>query len=178
MVAGQEFRDHNIIVAACSPVFKATFEHKMEENQKHRVEIHDLDPQVFKEMKGFIYTGKAPYLHSHSMATKLLAAADKYGLEGLKFICEDALCRKLSVENAAHTLILADLRSMERLKTQTLDFITLHASEVSDTLGWKSMVESHPHLLAQAFHSLASTKSVFWTLPLKQFKWSLRPGQL
>ena len=178
LVAGHEFRAHKAILAARSPVFRAMFEHQMEERLTNCVEIHDLDPQVFKEMMGFIYTGKVPHLHSHSMACDLLAAADRYGLKDLKVMCEDALCRNLSVENAAHTLIVADLHSTEHVKTQALDFIIVYASEVSKTSGWMSMVESHPRLVAEAFHSLASAQRVFWALPFKQLKWSLRPTQL
>ena len=158
LVAGHEFRAHKAILAARSPVFRAMFEHEMEERLTNCVEIHDLDPQVFKEMMGFIYTGKVPHLHSHSMACDLLAAADRYGLEGLMVLCEDALSRNLSVENAAHTLILADLHSAQQLKTQALYFIALHASVVSETSEWKSMVESNPHLVAEAFHFLASAR--------------------
>ncbi|XP_021014745.1 TD and POZ domain-containing protein 4-like [Mus caroli] len=161
-VAGHEFRAHKVILAARSPVFRAMFEHEMEERLTNRVEIPDLDPQVFKVMMGFIYTGKVLHLHSHSMACDLLAAADRYGLEGLMVMCEDALCRNLSVENAAHTLIVADLHSTEHLKTQALDFIIVYASEVSKTSGWMSMRGSHPHLVAEAFHSLASAQHVFW----------------
>ncbi|KAL6030365.1 hypothetical protein STEG23_034370 [Scotinomys teguina] len=155
VVAGQEFRAHKAILAARSPVFRAMFEHDMEESKRNRVEIHDLEPQVFKTMMDFIYTGKAPGLDS--MADVVLAAADKYRLEHLKVMCEDALCRNLSVENAAHTLILADLHSSEQLKTQALDFITSHASEISQTSSWKIMVGSYPHLVAEAFCSLASS---------------------
>jgi hypothetical protein len=147
LVAGHEFRAHKVILAARSPVFRAMFEHEMEERLANPTEIHDLDPKVFKEMMGFIYTGKAPHLQSHSMATDVLTAADKYGLEGLKVLCEDALCRNLSVENAAQTLILADLHKREQLKTQALYFIALHASVVSETSEWKSMMETHPHLV-------------------------------
>ncbi|XP_060249294.1 speckle-type POZ protein-like [Meriones unguiculatus] len=132
-VSGQEFWAHKAILAAHSPVFRAMFQHDMEERRKNRFEIKDLEPQVFKEMMGFIYTGKAP--NCHTMTTGVLAAADRYGLEGLKVMCEDALCRDLCVENASHTLILADLHSAEQLKMQALDFITVHASEVSETLG-------------------------------------------
>lgn len=39
------------------------------------MEINDLDPEVFKEMMRFVYTGKAPNLDK--MADSLLAAADK-----------------------------------------------------------------------------------------------------
>ena len=45
---------------------------------QNRVDISDVDPDVFKEMMGFIYTGKAPNLEK--MADNLLAAADKVSL--------------------------------------------------------------------------------------------------
>uniref|UniRef100_A0A8C9N686 Speckle type BTB/POZ protein n=1 Tax=Serinus canaria TaxID=9135 RepID=A0A8C9N686_SERCA len=150
-VAGQEFKGHKAILAARSPVFSAMFEHEMEESKKNRVEINDVEPEVFKEMMCFIYTGKAPNLDK--MADDLLAAADKYALERLKVMCEDALCSNLSVENAAEILILADLHSADQLKTQA-------------TSGWKSMVVSHPHLVAEAYRSLASKCN----LPLKALK--------
>ncbi|KAK2833097.1 hypothetical protein Q5P01_016986 [Channa striata] len=76
---------------------------------QNRVEINDVEPDVFKEMMCFIYTGKAPNLDK--MADDLLAAADKrllaaslcpmdthqnyllprYALERLKVMCDDAL---------------------------------------------------------------------------------------
>jgi len=49
---------------------------------QNRVDISDVDPDVFREMMGFIYTGKAPNLEK--MADNLLAAADKvsnYGVD-------------------------------------------------------------------------------------------------
>nr|XP_042126360.1 speckle-type POZ protein-like [Peromyscus maniculatus bairdii] len=168
VVAGQEFRAHKAILAARSPVFRAMFQQDMEESRKNRIEIPDLEPQVFKAMMDFIYTGKAPDLDS--MTDALLAAADKYGLESLKVMCEVALFRDLSVENAAHTLFLADLHSSGQLKTQTLDFITAHVSEVSETSGWKAMVGSCPHLVAEAQRYLASAHLPFLEPPFKRLK--------
>uniref|UniRef100_A0A8C8W2N5 BTB domain-containing protein n=1 Tax=Peromyscus maniculatus bairdii TaxID=230844 RepID=A0A8C8W2N5_PERMB len=175
VVSGQEFQAHKAILAARSQVFRAMFQNDMEESRKNHTEIPDLEPQVFKAMMNFIYTGTEPDLDS--MADALLAAADKYGLEHLKVMCEDALCRDLSVENAAHTLFLADLHSSGQLKTQALCFITAHASEVSETSGWKAMVGSHPHLMAEAYHSLASAHLPFLEPPFKRLK-QLGPGQL
>ncbi|XP_038959854.1 TD and POZ domain-containing protein 2-like [Rattus norvegicus] len=162
LVAGQEFRDHKAILAAHSPVFRAMFEHEMLESLTNHIEIHDIHLQVFKEMMPFIYTGKAPHLHIHSMATGLLAVADMYDLQDLKVMCEDALCRNISVKNAVPTLILSDLHSADHLKTKAMDFIILHASEFSETMGWKSMVESYPHLVEEAFHSLSSIQCPFF----------------
>ncbi|XP_025944862.1 speckle-type POZ protein-like isoform X1 [Apteryx rowi] len=192
-VGGQEFKAHKSVLAARSPVFNAMFEHEMEESKKNRVEINDVDPEVFKEMMRFIYTGKAPNLEK--MADNLLAAADKYALERLKVMCEEALCSNLSVENVADILILADLHSAEQLKAQAIDFInsSLHyrcsvlrqlgckdgknwnsnqATDIMETAGWKSMIHSHPHLVAEAFRALASAQCPQFGIPRKRLKQS------
>jgi speckle-type POZ protein len=153
-VAGREFQAHKAVLAARSPVFAAMFEHEMEERKHNRVEITDVDTDVLREMLRFIYTGKSSNLDK--MADDLLAAADKYALDRLKVMCEEALCSGLSVDNAADVLILADLHSADQLKAQAIDFINAHATDVMETCGWKSMVHSHPHLIAEAFRALAT----------------------
>ncbi|CAO2587883.1 Speckle-type POZ protein [Lemmus lemmus] len=163
VVAGQEFQAHKAILAAM-------FEHDTEESKKNRIEIHDLEPEVFKAMVGFIYTGKEPDIHT--MADALLAAADKYGLERLKVMCEDVLFRDLSVENAAHTLFLADLHSAVQLKTRAMDFITAHASEVFETSSWKTVVDSYPHLGTEVCAYLAFVHGLCLEMPLKGLKLS------
>ena len=107
-------------------MFAAMFEHEMEERKHNRVEISDVEPEVFREMLRFIYTGKASNLER--MADDLLAAADKYALERLKVMCEEALCTNLSTENSAEVLILADLHSADQLKAQAIDFINTYVS--------------------------------------------------
>ncbi|XP_076793598.1 speckle-type POZ protein-like isoform X3 [Arvicanthis niloticus] len=156
--------------------------------RQNRVEINDLDPEVFKEMMRFVYTGKAPNLDK--MADNLLAAADKYALERLKVMCEEALCSNLSVENVADTLVLADLHSAEQLKAQAIDFINRcsvlrqlgckdgknwnnnQATDIMETSGWKSMIQSHPHLVAEAFRALASSQCPQFGIPRKRLKQS------
>lgn len=100
------------------------FEHEMEERKQNRVEIADVDHEVLREMLRFIYTGKATCLDK--MADDLLAAADKYALERLKVMCEEALCTNLSIDNVADTLILADLHSADQLKAQAIEFINTY----------------------------------------------------
>jgi len=153
-VSGREFLAHKAILAARSPVFAAMFDHDMEERKHNRVAITDVDHEVLREMLRFIYTGRATNLDK--MADDLLAAADKYALDRLKVMCEEALCTNLSIENAADILILADLHSADQLKAQAIDFINTHATDVMDTIGWKSMITSHPHLIAEAFRALAT----------------------
>ena len=71
-------------------------------------------------------------------------------------MCEEALCSSLSVENVAEVLILADLHSASQLKSQAIDFINSHATEVMDTQGWKHMLTQNPTLVADAFRALAT----------------------
>ncbi|XP_054581093.1 speckle-type POZ protein-like [Eptesicus fuscus] len=103
-VAGQEVQAHKAILAARSPVFRAMFEHAMEESKKNPVEIIDMEPSVFKEMMCFIYTGKAPNLDT--MADGLLAAADKYALERLKvmFCIDDSKEQNMNVQEGLFLL--------------------------------------------------------------------------
>jgi speckle-type POZ protein len=76
---GKHFKGHKAILAARSPVFGAMFEHEMEERKNGRVQILDVESDVFKEMLQFIYTGKTTKLKE--MAPELLAAADKVRAE-------------------------------------------------------------------------------------------------
>ncbi|KAI1731786.1 BTB/POZ domain-containing protein [Ditylenchus destructor] len=153
----KEFQVHKAVLAARSPVFAAMFEHQMAESQNDRVLIEDIEPDVLKEMLRFMYTGAAPNLER--MADDLLAAADKYQLERLKVMCEQALCASLTNDNCCDTLILADLHSAEHLKMQSIEFINLHPNEVMESDGWKVLVKEHAPLLEQVFRSLATQQT-------------------
>jgi len=167
---GREFQCHKAILAARSQVFQAMFEHDMEEKKNSRVEVKDVEPEVMAELLRFIYTGKTA-ANLDTMAADLLAAADKYALERLKVMCEEALCNGLTVENVCDVLILADLHSAEQLKAQAIEFInTRHVTDVMETSGWKQMVSTHPHLIAEAFKALASQQIPPMGPPRKKIK--------
>ncbi|VDM69700.1 unnamed protein product, partial [Strongylus vulgaris] len=79
--------------------------------------------QVLREMLCFMYTGNSPSVDQ--MAQHLIAAADKYHLDRLKVMCEQALCAALTAENACVTLVLADLYSAEQLRTHAINYINV-----------------------------------------------------
>jgi hypothetical protein len=117
---GREFQCHKAILAARSQVFQAMFEHDMAEKKNSRVEVKDVEADVMAEMLRFIYTGRT--VNVETMASDLLAAADKYALERLKVMCEEALCNGLTIDNVSEVLILADLHSADQLKAQVTDW--------------------------------------------------------
>lgn len=49
------------------------------------------------------------------------------------------------------------------------------ATDIMETSGWKSMIQSHPHLVAEAFRALASAQCPQFGIPRKRLKqsWNL-----
>lgn len=137
VVGNVEIKAHKVILVAQSPVFAAMFQHgEFAESMNNLVKIEDIEPNVVKEMLQFLYTGKSPNLET--MADNLLAAADKYGIERLKILCEKSLCSLLSVETAARTLYVADLHSATQLKQYVIEYIRANQS-VFQTEGWQNV---------------------------------------
>ena len=120
------------------------FSHDMEEKKNCRVEVKDVEPEVMAELLRFIYTGKTA-ANLESMAADLLAAADKYALERLKVMCEEALCNGLTVENVCDVLKIADLHSAEQLKAQVTKRSSGELAEIVGNIFHLSGHRVHQH---------------------------------
>jgi len=57
------------------------------------------------------------------MAQHLLAAADRYGLERLRLMCEASLCDDVAINTVATTLALAEQHHCFQLKAVCLKFV-------------------------------------------------------
>ncbi|XP_065223174.1 protein roadkill-like [Planococcus citri] len=100
---GNTYPAHKIILAERSPVFAAMFQRdertKNARSKKLRVNFGHMNEQVLRAMLRYIYTGKCENLAK--LADKLLAAAIKYRLDGLRRICEQSLRQTSPSETAA-----------------------------------------------------------------------------
>ncbi|CAL4902183.1 unnamed protein product [Urochloa decumbens] len=100
-VRGEIFRAHKAVLAARSPVFMAELYGGMKEKGMERIAIDDMQPVVFGALLRFVYTdvlmlpGDLEGDDYREMVRHLLEAADRYGMERLKMICESILCRSL-----------------------------------------------------------------------------------
>ena len=129
IVGCREFKAHKAILAARSPVFLAMFRHDMREKNENIVEIRDTTERVMQEVLRFIYAERVERIHE--LANDLLAAAEQYSLDGLKIMCEEALCGKLTIHNAHDVLALADMYNAECLRTQVIQFLVAHGKDPS-----------------------------------------------
>lgn len=71
-----------------------------------------------------------------AIVKNLLAAANKYQIELLRFTCEQDLAGCFTVDNCVELLVLADLHSAGNLKEAALKFICANWTEVGKTEGW------------------------------------------
>lgn len=141
-VGEKEMMAHKVILGAASPVFKAMFTGNTKENLENLVNITDFDFETVNQMVNFIYTNEGPDFHS--CGPQILAISDKYDIKRLKEATEYQLSKKLSVENAVVTLIIADSTNSPDLKKNASDFITCYSKSIVDTEEWKNLL-CHQH---------------------------------
>ncbi|XP_052205483.1 BTB/POZ and MATH domain-containing protein 3 isoform X1 [Diospyros lotus] len=164
-VGDEIFRAHKLILAARSPVFKAQFFGLVGNPNMDKVVLQDLEPSIFKAMLLFIYSDKLPDAHeivgSTSLSTStimvqhLLAAADRFGLDRLKHLCEAKLCEEVCVDTVATTLSLAEQHQCPQLKAICLKFAAANLGVVMKSEGFRYIEESYPSLLSELLETVA-----------------------
>ena len=133
-VGGRVYHAHRIVLAMRSLVFMAELYGGMKEKSMECIAIDDIQPVVFSALVGFIYTDvlvlPGDLLEGDDddykeMVRHLLEAADRYGMERLKLMCESILCRNLDGSTVETTLALADQHCCTALKDVCLQFMSL-----------------------------------------------------
>ncbi|KAL7303331.1 hypothetical protein TKK_0004520 [Trichogramma kaykai] len=123
-----EIPAHRVVLAAASPVFKAMFSHDMLENKRQSVDMTDINYEAAVEMLRYIYTGSVK-TQEFSLTTKVLAAADKYEIEGLKEECEKILMSAVSTENVIEAIMMSNKYNTNKLKIKAVDFVKRNINE-------------------------------------------------
>jgi speckle-type POZ protein len=117
-VGGETFAAHRWMLEARSPVLKEDLALTSD------LRVDDVDAEVFKTLLRFIYTDSPPLLDRATAAEKLLVAADRYRLDKLKLVCEEALCRHVGVDSVAATLVLAERHRCPVLREACMRFLS------------------------------------------------------
>ncbi|RWR93691.1 BTB/POZ and MATH domain-containing protein 1-like protein [Cinnamomum micranthum f. kanehirae] len=160
-VDGEIFAAHKLVLAARSPVFRAQLFGPMKDRNTQCIKVEDMEAPVFKALLHFIYWDVLPDMEeltglnmkwaSTLMAQHLLAAADRYGLERLRLLCEAMLCEDVAINTVATTLALAEQHHCFQLKAVCLKFVALpeNLRAVMQTDGFEYLKVSCPSLLTE-----------------------------
>ncbi|KAM3254068.1 hypothetical protein ACQJBY_047912 [Aegilops geniculata] len=142
----------------------------MKESSAAGIHIHGMRPEIFRNLLQFVYTEELPPVSEEeedeaAMAQHLLEAADRYGMERLKLLCEDRLCKHINVSTVVTTLVLAEQHGCPGLKESCFWFLlsssstTLEAVMATDDFD-NILSNSCPNLLKELMSRLASSASL------------------
>ncbi|VAI26041.1 BTB/POZ and MATH domain-containing protein 2-like [Triticum dicoccoides] len=164
-VGDQLFSAHRYVLAARSPVFKAELFGQMKETTMECIKIEDMEPAIFEPLLHFIYTDNLPNncdVDQNVALQHLLVAADRYGLDRLKAICEEKLCQKIDVQTVATTLALAEQHHTVQLKNACLRYLSLQdvLRAVKKTDGFKHLTTSCPSIMMDILDKVAPSSEV------------------
>ncbi|CAM8931478.1 unnamed protein product [Rhodiola kirilowii] len=160
-VDGETFAAHKLVLAARSPVFRAQLFGPMRDQSLDCIHVDDMEAAVFKAMVHYIYWDSLPdmeeivglnsKLASILMSQHLLAAADRYGLERLKVLCEAKLCENVGINTVATTLALAEHHHCTQLKSVCMKFVTRpeNLRDVMHIDGYDYLIQSCPSVLTE-----------------------------
>lgn len=171
VVGSESFRAHRSLLIARSPVFAAALAGSLMD-EAH--EVKDMDADAFRALLRFIYTdrlppqleqmGRWPEIGKEdkdtvSMAQRLLEAADRYGVERLKFICEEKACASVDVGTVARDLVLAERRGYKKLKERCMEFLVASPADmlaVAAAGGCKLLEATCPSVLTEILTAVAA----------------------
>ncbi|GAA0142116.1 hypothetical protein LIER_03087 [Lithospermum erythrorhizon] len=166
-VNGEIFAAHKLVLAARSPVLRAQLFGPMKDQNTQCIKVEDIEEPVFKALLHFIYWDTLPDMDeiidlnskcaSTLMSQHLLAAADRYGLDRLKLICEANLSKDVAINTVATTLALAEQHHCLQLKSVCLKFVAMpeNLRAVMQTDGFEYLKESCPDVLAELLEYVA-----------------------
>ncbi|XP_008556032.1 speckle-type POZ protein [Microplitis demolitor] len=172
IVDDSKFRAHKSVLIARSSVFALMFLYETEE-KTHYVTINDISPKIIEEMLKFIYTDQVTDIDGD--AKELLKAADKYQLQTLKKLCEESLCKSITITNAVEIMILADENNARQLVDYVTNFIANNAGSFIKPGSLNSTSSMNCSTLSKLFKKI--TSKIISNARI-QFPFSLRQGNV
>ncbi|KAL6655732.1 hypothetical protein ACP70R_006558 [Stipagrostis hirtigluma subsp. patula] len=159
-VEGKTFKAHRLMLAARSPVFKALLFGQMAESRTTScITIQDMKASTFGYMLYFMYHNVLPRTAPSSTDAAsvmvefqdLFIAADRYGLDMLKQMCEDVLCACIAKDTVIAALEFTEEQTCPGLKSRCLDFLAVadNLKEVAATEEYIRLMYTLPSLLME-----------------------------
>ena len=136
VVEGISIYAHKILCSRC-PVLKAMLTGEMMESRSSEISIPDIRHQIFLGLLEYLYTDSTTLTVDNAM--EMFQAADRFGMDRLKRLCEKLMLHSLNVHNAAHILYAADLFGAGALREKCLGFILVHFNDVSKTSAFEEV---------------------------------------
>jgi len=145
IVEGKPVYAHKLLCMRCS-YFAAMFGGEMREAQQNTITIPNLSHRAFLALLEYLYTDEVE-ISNMDIAMDLFVAADQFGVERLKRLCERKILQSINVESAATILQAANMHVAHSLRQSCMDFILRNFDAVSKTPAFEEMGRSNLELV-------------------------------
>lgn len=139
----KEYPAHQAILGAHCTAFATMLQNGTQEQESGKCHVTDVDGETLDALLLYLYALTIPDLDAENLerAEKLLVAADKYQLPGLKEACEVFLQKNVKLENAASLLVLGDQHSAGNLKLEAMKCIKVDLYSFVKNGGLKDTIQ-------------------------------------
>ncbi|XP_053121584.1 kelch-like protein 40 [Hemicordylus capensis] len=120
-VKGKEFPCHRLVLAACSPYFRAMFLSDMEESKKREISLEDVDPEVMGKILHYIYTSELEITEQN--VQDIFSVANMFQIPSIFTVCVSFLQKRLCLSNCLAIFRLGLMLDCARLAVAARDFI-------------------------------------------------------
>ena len=115
------------------------------ESSQNEIVLRDVRHATFLVLLEYLYTDHVEV--PLEVAMELFQAADQFGVERLKKICESKMLGSICVDNAAQIFHAADQHHAKSLREKTLNFILANFDPVTKTPCFEEMGRTNVDLV-------------------------------
>ncbi|CAJ0961301.1 unnamed protein product [Ranitomeya imitator] len=120
-IKGKEFPCHRLVLAACSPYFRAMFLSDLEESKKKEIDLEDVDPDVMGKILHYIYTSEIEITEKN--VQDIFSVANMFQIPSIFTVCVSFLQKKLCLSNCLAIFRLGLMLDCPRLAVSSRDFL-------------------------------------------------------
>lgn len=138
-----DFKVHKLVLASCSPYFRAMFSSSFKEGRASEVTLKDACPLVVGKLIDFAYTARITV--GEKCVLHVLLGAMRYQMEDVEKACCDFLVKHLEPANVIGIARFAEGIGCSELHWHSREYINTHFNEVTKVEEFFSL--SHCQLL-------------------------------
>ncbi|XP_078392744.1 kelch-like protein 40b [Cetorhinus maximus] len=128
-VKDKEFPCHRLVLAACSPYFRAMFLSDLEESKKREIALEDVEPDMVEVLLRYIYTSEVQL--SDNNVQDIFTAANMFQIPSIFTVCISYLQKRLGLSNCLAIFRLGLMLDCPRLAVGARDFVCDHFNLIS-----------------------------------------------
>eukprot|EP00612_Vaucheria_litorea_P006419 CAMPEP_0171479238 /NCGR_PEP_ID=MMETSP0946-20130122/5282_1 /TAXON_ID=109269 /ORGANISM="Vaucheria litorea, Strain CCMP2940" /LENGTH=512 /DNA_ID=CAMNT_0012010083 /DNA_START=25 /DNA_END=1563 /DNA_ORIENTATION=+ len=144
IVEGTPIYAHKILCMRCS-FFKNMLTGGMVESRAREVVLDDIRRPIFIALLQYLYTDEVDIALDAAM--DLFQAADRFGVDRLKRMCESKMLKSINIDNAAAIFHAADMHDAKSLREKCLNFLLANFDKVTKSQAFEEMGRTNIELV-------------------------------